>query len=217
MSISLSIPKTAEALPFDGLLTLTRTAFGLGIGMLVAESSIARRARRPRSRLSLSAHSPPFPCSSKWRWNESTAPNPIAVCVTACARSAATPVIAPKTTFTSQSRLRARRLLHRRRRSKPLRMTSRALPLLRNDLRATLRSDPERGRNSARRRRQSRAGTPAQTRPPSRARAHRAAARSRRGFFRDRSLGRLQNVQQWGNVPRPAPSPASATSPAFPA
>ena len=37
MSISLSIPKTGEALPLDGLWTLTRTAFGLGIGMLVAE------------------------------------------------------------------------------------------------------------------------------------------------------------------------------------
>ena len=37
MSISLSIPKTAEALPLDGLLTLTRTAFGLGVGLLVAE------------------------------------------------------------------------------------------------------------------------------------------------------------------------------------
>ena len=37
MSISLSIPKTAEALPLEGLLTLTRTAFGLGVGLLVAE------------------------------------------------------------------------------------------------------------------------------------------------------------------------------------
>lgn len=37
MSILLSIPKTAEALPLDGLLTLTRTAFGLGVGLLVAE------------------------------------------------------------------------------------------------------------------------------------------------------------------------------------
>ena len=37
MSLSLSIPKTAEALPLDGLLTLTRTAFGLGVGILVAE------------------------------------------------------------------------------------------------------------------------------------------------------------------------------------
>ncbi len=37
MSISLSIPKTAEALPLDGLLTLTRTAFGLGLGLLIAE------------------------------------------------------------------------------------------------------------------------------------------------------------------------------------
>ncbi len=37
MSISLSSPKTAEALPLDGLLTLTRTAFGLGLGLLIAE------------------------------------------------------------------------------------------------------------------------------------------------------------------------------------
>jgi hypothetical protein len=37
MSISLSIPKTAEALPLDGLLALTRAAFGLGVGLLVAE------------------------------------------------------------------------------------------------------------------------------------------------------------------------------------
>ncbi len=37
MSISLSIPKTADALPLDGLWTLTRTAFGLGLGMMVAE------------------------------------------------------------------------------------------------------------------------------------------------------------------------------------
>ncbi len=37
MSFSLSIPKTAEALPLDGLLTLTRAAFGLGLGLLVAE------------------------------------------------------------------------------------------------------------------------------------------------------------------------------------
>ncbi|HEY1581983.1 MAG TPA: hypothetical protein VGF73_02655 [Chthoniobacterales bacterium] len=37
MSISLSIPKTAEALPLDGLWTLTRAAFGLGLGMLMAE------------------------------------------------------------------------------------------------------------------------------------------------------------------------------------
>ncbi len=37
MSISLSIPKTAETLPLDGLLTLTRAAFGLGLGLLVAE------------------------------------------------------------------------------------------------------------------------------------------------------------------------------------
>ena len=37
MSISLSIPKTADSLPLDGLLALTRAAFGLGIGLLMAE------------------------------------------------------------------------------------------------------------------------------------------------------------------------------------
>jgi hypothetical protein len=37
MSLSVSIPKTAEQIPLDNLLTLTRTAFGLGIGMLVAD------------------------------------------------------------------------------------------------------------------------------------------------------------------------------------
>jgi hypothetical protein len=37
MSISLSISKTPDALPLDGLWTLTRTAFGLGVGMMVAE------------------------------------------------------------------------------------------------------------------------------------------------------------------------------------
>ena len=37
MSFSISIPKTPEAIPFDNLLVLTRTAFGLGLGMLVAD------------------------------------------------------------------------------------------------------------------------------------------------------------------------------------
>src|SRR3954449_1119273 len=37
MSFPISIPKTAEQLPLDGLLTLTRTAFGLGLGILVAD------------------------------------------------------------------------------------------------------------------------------------------------------------------------------------
>jgi hypothetical protein len=37
MSISLSIPKTADTLPLDGLLTLTQAAFGLGLGLLMAE------------------------------------------------------------------------------------------------------------------------------------------------------------------------------------
>ena len=42
MSLSISIPKTGEQIPLDGLLALTRTAIGLGIGMLVAD-----RIRRP--------------------------------------------------------------------------------------------------------------------------------------------------------------------------
>jgi hypothetical protein len=37
MSLSISIPKTSEQLPLEGLLVLTRTAFGLGLGMLVAD------------------------------------------------------------------------------------------------------------------------------------------------------------------------------------
>src|SRR4051812_5585297 len=45
MSVSISIPKAAEQIPLDGLLTLTRTAFGLGIGILVADK-IRRPARQ---------------------------------------------------------------------------------------------------------------------------------------------------------------------------
>lgn len=37
MSFPISIPKSAEQIPLDSLLTLTRAAFGLGIGMLVAD------------------------------------------------------------------------------------------------------------------------------------------------------------------------------------
>jgi hypothetical protein len=37
MSFPISIPKTAEQIPLDGLLVLARTAFGLGIGMLLAD------------------------------------------------------------------------------------------------------------------------------------------------------------------------------------
>lgn len=37
MSPGLSIPKTAEQLPLDSLLVLTRTALGLGLGLLVAD------------------------------------------------------------------------------------------------------------------------------------------------------------------------------------
>ena len=46
MALSITIPKTPEEIPLDGLLVLTRTAFGLGIGMLVADKikSPARHA-----------------------------------------------------------------------------------------------------------------------------------------------------------------------------
>jgi hypothetical protein len=37
MSLPISIPKSPEPLPLAGLLTLTRTALGLGVGMLVAD------------------------------------------------------------------------------------------------------------------------------------------------------------------------------------
>lgn len=37
MSFSISMPKTPEAIEFDSLLVLTRTAIGLGLGMLVAD------------------------------------------------------------------------------------------------------------------------------------------------------------------------------------
>ena len=40
MSLWVSIPKTGEQIPLDNLLTLTRTALGLGIGMLVPASAI---------------------------------------------------------------------------------------------------------------------------------------------------------------------------------
>lgn len=42
MSLSISIPKTTEQIPLDGLLALTRTAIGLGVGILVAD-----KIRRP--------------------------------------------------------------------------------------------------------------------------------------------------------------------------
>ena|SRR5437868_6244216 len=43
--MSLSISKTTEPIPFDSLLVLTRTAFGLGLGMLMADK-IRRPIRR---------------------------------------------------------------------------------------------------------------------------------------------------------------------------
>ncbi len=45
MSLLISIPKTPEQLPLNGLLTLTRTALGLGVGLLVADK-IRRPARQ---------------------------------------------------------------------------------------------------------------------------------------------------------------------------
>ena len=42
MCALISIPKTPEPLSFDGMLTVTRTAIGLGIGMLLAD-----RIKRP--------------------------------------------------------------------------------------------------------------------------------------------------------------------------
>src|SRR5437763_17074097 len=43
--MSLSISKTTEPVSFDSLLVLTRTAFGLGLGMLMADK-IRRPIRR---------------------------------------------------------------------------------------------------------------------------------------------------------------------------
>ena len=43
--MSLSISKTSDPLSFDSLLVLTRTAFGLGLGMLMADK-IKRPVRR---------------------------------------------------------------------------------------------------------------------------------------------------------------------------
>jgi hypothetical protein len=37
MSLPISIPKSPDQLPLDSLLLLTRTAFGLGLGMLMAD------------------------------------------------------------------------------------------------------------------------------------------------------------------------------------
>ncbi len=37
MSLPISIPKTAEQFPLDAVLTLTRAAFALGIGLLIAD------------------------------------------------------------------------------------------------------------------------------------------------------------------------------------
>jgi hypothetical protein len=45
MSLSVSIRKTSEQTPLENLLALTRTALGLGIGILVADK-IGRPARQ---------------------------------------------------------------------------------------------------------------------------------------------------------------------------
>src|SRR3981081_272413 len=45
MSLLISKPKTSDPRPLDSLLVLTRTAFGLGIGMLMADK-ISRPVRQ---------------------------------------------------------------------------------------------------------------------------------------------------------------------------
>lgn len=45
MSLSITIPKSPDDLPLDPLLTVTRTAIGLGVGLLVADR-IKRPARQ---------------------------------------------------------------------------------------------------------------------------------------------------------------------------
>ena len=45
MALTISIPKSRDDLPVDPLLTLTRTALGLGVGLLVADR-IKRPARQ---------------------------------------------------------------------------------------------------------------------------------------------------------------------------
>jgi hypothetical protein len=52
MSFSISMPKTAEAIQFDSLLVLTRTAIGIGIGMLMADK-IKRAPVRQTAALAL--------------------------------------------------------------------------------------------------------------------------------------------------------------------
>ena len=42
MSLTISIPKSPDELPLDPLLTITRAALGLGLGLLVAD-----RSKRP--------------------------------------------------------------------------------------------------------------------------------------------------------------------------
>jgi hypothetical protein len=37
MSLPISMPKTTQPVSFDSLLVITRTAFGLGLGMLMAD------------------------------------------------------------------------------------------------------------------------------------------------------------------------------------
>ena len=86
MSLSISIPKTAEQIPLDGLLTLARTAVGLGIGMLVADK--IRRPIRQATAIALVSVG-------------ALAAVPLVVKAAVaidCARSAETPATRPKTT-----------------------------------------------------------------------------------------------------------------------
>src|SRR4029077_2811249 len=51
MSLPLSIPKTRDDLPLESLLVLTRTAIGLGLGILVADRM--KRPLRPAAAIAL--------------------------------------------------------------------------------------------------------------------------------------------------------------------
>jgi len=52
MSFSISMPKTGDEIQFDSLLVLTRTAIGIGIGMLIADK-IKRAPVRQTAALAL--------------------------------------------------------------------------------------------------------------------------------------------------------------------
>ena len=96
MSLPISIPKSPEQLPLAGLLTLTRTAFGLGVGMLVADKIKRPADRRQRSRWSQSAPWRQFRSWSGSPLRESIGRNRSAAAAIGFARSEGIPVIVPR-------------------------------------------------------------------------------------------------------------------------